>query len=78
MPPGEQMALFSPVEEIDVLLMGDILDPLHSTLWLEKSPAESEYVRPWTDSSKPGYAAKLKDITAAILKNNVVRTLTHK
>ena len=65
---------FSPVEEIDVLLMGDILDPLHSTLWLEKSPSESEDVRPWTDSSKPEYAAKLKDITTAILKNNVEST----
>jgi hypothetical protein len=65
---------FSPVEEIDVLLMGDILDPLHSTLWLEKSPSESDYVRPWTDSSKPEYAAKLKDITSAILKNNLEST----
>ena len=37
---------FSPVEEIDILLMGDILDPLHSTLWLKKSPSKSEDVRP--------------------------------
>jgi hypothetical protein len=24
---------YRPIEEIDILLMGDILDPLHSTVW---------------------------------------------
>ena len=26
---------YRPIKEIDILLMGDILDPLHSILWLE-------------------------------------------
>jgi len=61
---------YSPIEQIDVLLMGDILDPLHSARWLEKSPAEPGYVRPWTDTGRPEYADKLKEITRAILENN--------
>ena len=61
---------YSPVRQIDVLLMGDILDPLHSTLWLEKSSANPGGVRPWTDSTRPEYAATLKAITRAILQNN--------
>jgi len=58
------------VKTIDILMLGDILDPLHSTLWLEKNPGEPGYVRPWTDFRAPEYAAKLSDITRAILKNN--------
>jgi UDP-2,3-diacylglucosamine pyrophosphatase LpxH len=59
-----------PVKTIDILMLGDILDPLHSTLWLEKNPGEPGCVRPWTDFHVPEYAAKLSDITRAILKNN--------
>jgi hypothetical protein len=61
---------YQPVKEINILLMGDILDPLHSTLWLEKDPGEPGYVRPWTDSHNPEFAAKLKAITANILRTN--------
>jgi hypothetical protein len=61
---------YRPVKTIDILMLGDILDPLHSTLWLEKNPGETGYIRPWTDFHAPEYAAKLSDITRAILKNN--------
>ncbi len=61
---------YRPIEKIDILLMGDILDPLHSTLWLEKSLSEAGHVRPWTDFEKPEYPATLLAITRAILKNN--------
>jgi hypothetical protein len=61
------------------LLLGDILDPLHSTLWLDKSPGEPGYVRPWTDIHAPEYAAKVQAITQAILKYNAeaIETLRH-
>jgi UDP-2,3-diacylglucosamine pyrophosphatase LpxH len=62
--------LYSPIKEIDILLLGDILDPLISTQWLEKDSGEPGYIRPWTDSSDPEFAAKLGAITQAILKNN--------
>ncbi len=63
--------MYRPVQEIDILLMGDILDPLHSTLWLEKSPDDNGYVRPWTDFHDPAFADMLGKITRKILTNNV-------
>ncbi len=43
---------YRPLDGIDILLLGDILDPLHSTLWLDKSPGESGYVRPGQTSTR--------------------------
>jgi hypothetical protein len=65
-----QDGTYRPIEEVDILLMGDILDPLHSSLWLETQPGQPGYVRPWTDSSAPEYAATLHAITHAILQKN--------
>jgi len=62
--------VYRPIKEIDILLLGDILDPLHSTSWLEKNANDPGYVRPWTDFHAPEFAAKLREITRAILKNN--------
>jgi UDP-2,3-diacylglucosamine pyrophosphatase LpxH len=62
---------YRPIKEINILLLGDILDPLHSTCWLEKGLGEPGYVRPWTDFRAPEYAAKLKTITQDILQSNV-------
>jgi hypothetical protein len=61
---------YRPVSEISVLLLGDILDPLHSTLWLEKSDGTPNPVRPWSDTHAPEFAATLSEITRAILQNN--------
>ena len=61
---------YRPIEEVNILLLGDILDPLHSTLWLDTEPKTPTYTRPWTDRSKPQYATKLKEITLAILAQN--------
>ena len=61
---------YHPLEEIDILLLGDILDVQHSTLWLEKADGSPVSVRPWTDFRDPAYAATLGDITRAILDNN--------
>jgi UDP-2,3-diacylglucosamine pyrophosphatase LpxH len=35
---------YHPIEELDVILMGDILDPLHSTKWLFPLPGREEYI----------------------------------
>ena len=61
---------YQPIKEINILLLGDILDPLHSTLWLEKRPGEPGYVRPWTDYHAPEFAATLRTITSNILTSN--------
>ena len=35
---------YRPIEELDVILMGDIIDPLHSTLWLFPPKGHEQYV----------------------------------
>lgn len=35
---------YRPVEELDVILMGDIIDPLHSTKWLFPPKGQEEYI----------------------------------
>jgi UDP-2,3-diacylglucosamine pyrophosphatase LpxH len=61
---------YRPIESIDLVLMGDILDPQHSTLWLDTRPGDPNYTRPWTDFHKPEYAKKLQQVTRAILAHN--------
>ena len=61
---------YRPIESLDLLLMGDILDPLHSTLWLNTAPGSVNYTRPWTDTSSPTFADKLAETTQAILDVN--------
>jgi len=61
---------YQPVENIDVLLLGDVLDPIHSTLWLDTQPSAANFVRPWTEAASPFFAAKLHETTQAILEEN--------
>jgi UDP-2,3-diacylglucosamine pyrophosphatase LpxH len=61
---------YRPIETLDLLLMGDILDPLHSTLWLDTAPSALEYTRPWTSVSSPLFTAKLAHTTQAIINEN--------
>lgn len=61
---------YRPIESLDILLMGDILDPLHSTLWLDTVPGALNYSRPWTDASSPNFAGTLAKTTKAILDVN--------
>ena len=62
--------IYRPIETIDILLMGDILDPLHSTLWLKTAPGAMDYTRPWTDVRGPTFADTLAQTTQAIIKEN--------
>ena len=61
---------YRPIEQLDLLLLGDVLDPLHSTLWLDTAPGTLNYTRPWTDARSPNFAATLADTTRAILELN--------
>jgi hypothetical protein len=77
---------YRPIKELDVLLLGDILDPLHSTKWLFPTsdsdemrsrglpritePGEKDYIRPWSDYNDPRFAQKLEEVTDAILAKN--------
>jgi UDP-2,3-diacylglucosamine pyrophosphatase LpxH len=62
--------IYRPIETLDILLMGDILDPLHSTLWLNTTPSARNYTRPWTDASSPTFADTLSETTKAIIDLN--------
>ena len=61
---------YRPIENIDLVLMGDILDPIHSTLWLDTPPGAQNFVRPWSDAASPYYARKLAETTQSILDVN--------
>lgn len=61
---------YKPIESLDLLLMGDILDPLHSTLWLDTAPGATGYTRPWTSFTSPLFSAKLAQTTQAIIDEN--------
>lgn len=55
---------YRPVEQIDLVLLGDTLDPIHSAQW-NASP-----VRPWSDPDSPEFLETVSQITAGILKHN--------
>jgi hypothetical protein len=61
---------YRPIEEIDVLLLGDVLDPIHSTLWLDTHPGAVNFVRPWTDATGPFFGRKLAEVTQNIFDKN--------
>jgi UDP-2,3-diacylglucosamine pyrophosphatase LpxH len=61
---------YIPIETLDILLLGDILDPLHSTLWLDTTPGMLNYTRPWTDINNPTFASTLAATTNAIMEVN--------
>lgn len=61
---------YRPIESLDLLLMGDVLDPLHSTLWLNTAPGAFNYTRPWTDITSRTFAGTLTATTRAIIDVN--------
>jgi UDP-2,3-diacylglucosamine pyrophosphatase LpxH len=61
---------YHPIESIDLVLLGDILDPQHSTRWLDTTAEQPNYTRPWTDPNAPNYAIKLREVTRAMLEHN--------
>lgn len=61
---------YEPVREVEILLLGDILDPLQTTRWLESRPGDADYVRPWHDPHSELFARKIAEITRAILEKN--------
>lgn len=56
---------YRPIDGIDLVLLGDVLDPIRSSRWLYGTT-----VRPWTDVRSPQLASFLQTVTDAILKHN--------
>jgi len=57
--------VYRPIERIDLVLLGDILDVIRSTQWLARPG-----VRPWTSPQSPEFIERVTRITADILRNN--------
>jgi len=56
---------YRPIERVDLVLLGDILDPIHSAQW-----ASLPGVRPWGNPYAPELVELLTRITDGILANN--------
>lgn len=55
---------YEPIKELHLLLLGDILDVIRSTQWLDDT------VRPWDDPQSDAFTSKVTAITEKILSNN--------
>jgi UDP-2,3-diacylglucosamine pyrophosphatase LpxH len=58
--------IYKPLESLDVILLGDILDVTRSDKWCSSPPD----VRPWGNPHDPRVEMKVREITEAILKHN--------
>jgi UDP-2,3-diacylglucosamine pyrophosphatase LpxH len=61
---------YRPVQQVDLLLLGDVLELLHSMRWFDESPVHHRQVRPWDDPTSPAFSDKLAEISTAILDEN--------
>jgi UDP-2,3-diacylglucosamine pyrophosphatase LpxH len=55
--------IYQPIEQVDVVLLGDVFDLLHSTRW------ESS-VNPWDDANNAPYQQTIEAITDGIIEHN--------
>lgn len=60
---------YRPIEEVHLVLLGDILDVIRSTKWL-KEDGKVSTVRPWDDPSSDAFVGKVRSINEAILTRN--------
>jgi hypothetical protein len=56
---------YRPIDRIDVVLLGDVLDVIRSARWLTDPK-----VRPWKDPQDAAYLAQINQITSDILTHN--------
>ncbi len=65
----QERPAYVPIERIDLVLLGDILDVIRSTRWLEEDGVKCT-VRPWDDSASPRFVEKVRSITREIIAAN--------
>lgn len=61
---------YRPIDAVEILMLGDCLDVLNSTRWLDTDSSGPDFVRPWTDPRAPRFAATVDAITDGCLENN--------
>jgi len=57
---------YAPIECVDLVLLGDIIDVIRSSRWSEETPS----LRPWGDHTSPGFADMVARITEDAIANN--------
>src|SRR5712692_3014743 len=57
---------YRPIDEVHLVLLGDILDLIRSTTWLAQAPD----VRPWGDPNSQGFVNTIRTISDAVLQKN--------
>jgi UDP-2,3-diacylglucosamine pyrophosphatase LpxH len=57
---------YKPIDELNIVLLGDILDVIRSTKWLEASGN----VRPWSNPKSQSFTNMIRAISEAILQTN--------
>ena len=57
---------YAPIECVDLVLLGDIIDVIRSTRWCEETPS----LRPWGDHTSPAFADTVARITEDVIANN--------
>jgi UDP-2,3-diacylglucosamine pyrophosphatase LpxH len=68
---------YKPIEDLHLILLGDVLDVIRSTQWLQVKGVLSD-VRPWHDPQSQAFINKVGAITSAILQNNTASLATLK
>ncbi len=58
--------IYKPIERIDILLLGDIIDMIRSEQWNKREEADM----PWTQNRSDAFFANLADIAEGVLANN--------
>jgi UDP-2,3-diacylglucosamine pyrophosphatase LpxH len=56
---------YQPIDRLDLVLLGDVLDIIHSQKWLESD------LRPWSDLQSPAGFDAVAQITDGILRHNM-------
>jgi UDP-2,3-diacylglucosamine pyrophosphatase LpxH len=63
---------YKPIEEFNIVLLGDILDALRSSKWFEDEPGTPSHIRPWDVTKGQPFATRVRRITEGILSHNEV------
>jgi len=61
---------YRPIEQLDLVLLGDILDVIRSERWPNLEERDPACVRPWSDPESSLFRSKLDEIIRAILDAN--------
>ncbi len=63
-------SVYKPIEQIDLVLLGDVFDHIRSIKWLADENGNPVTIRPWDDPHSPEFIHKVQQINADTLTHN--------